>query len=130
MSGEVPVLFTSLAGISQHIESGKMRPLAVTSRNRFALFPNVPTIAETVVPDFDVMAWYALAGPRGLPPAVTVRLNELVQAMQKKPDFVDKLRAQAADVWSTTPREAQEFLAADVARWTRVIRDEKIAPQN
>jgi tripartite-type tricarboxylate transporter receptor subunit TctC len=130
MSGEVPVLFTSLAGITSQIESGKMKPLAVTSRARFPGLPNVPTVAETVLPDFDVSAWYALAAPKGLPPALTARLNEVVQSALKKPEFAERLRAQSADVWITTPREAQEFLATDVARWTRVIRDEKIPPQN
>jgi tripartite-type tricarboxylate transporter receptor subunit TctC len=80
MGGEVPIIFTSLAGMSSHIENGKVKPLAVTSRTRFAAFPDVPTVAETVLPDFDVSAWYALAGPRNLPPAIVAKLNEMVQA--------------------------------------------------
>jgi tripartite-type tricarboxylate transporter receptor subunit TctC len=130
IGGEVPILFTSLAGMAGHIESGKVKPLAVTSKNRFAAFPNVPTIAETVVPDFDVSAWYALAAPKNLPPAILARLNEMVQSTLQRPDIVEGLRLQAADPWPTSARDAQAFLATDVARWVKVIRDENITATN
>ena len=128
MSGEVPIIFTSLAGMSSQIESGKVKPLAVTSRTRFAGFPDIPTVAETVLPDFDVSAWYALAGPKNLPPAIVARLNEMVQATLRRPEIVQGLKLQAAEPWPTSAREAQAFLATDVARWTKVVKDENIAP--
>ncbi|MDR7094308.1 tripartite tricarboxylate transporter substrate binding protein [Hydrogenophaga laconesensis] len=130
IAGEVPLLFTSLAGMAAHIENGKVRPLAVTSKNRFALFPNIPSVAETVLPDFDVSAWYALAGPKGLPAPIVAQLNEMVQATLSKPSILETLRLQAADPWATSARDAQTFLGVDVARWTKVIRDEKIEVQN
>jgi tripartite-type tricarboxylate transporter receptor subunit TctC len=130
MAGEVPIIFTSLAGMSSHIESGKVRPLAVTSATRFSGMPNIPTLAETVLPGFDASAWYALAGPKNLPPDVVARLNDMVQATLRRPDIVQGLRQQAADPWPTSAREAQEFVAGDVARWTKVIRDENITPGN
>ena len=102
---------------------------AVTTKKRFAPLPNVPTIAETVVPEFDVLAWYALAGPKKLPAPVLARLNEAALAALKRPDVTDRLHAQGAEPWGTTPREAQAFLAGDVARWTKTIRDEKIPQQ-
>ena len=126
IAGEVPIIFTSMAGMSQHLQSGKLRALAVTSKQRFALAPNVPTVAETVLPDFDVSAWYALAGPKGLPAPVVARLNEMVQAMLAKPEIADGLRAQAAIPWPASAAEAQAFLAADVVRWTKVIAEAKI----
>jgi tripartite-type tricarboxylate transporter receptor subunit TctC len=130
ISGEVPILFTSLAGMSSHIESGKVRPLAVTSATRFSGLPNIPTVAETVLPGFDASAWYALAAPKNLPPDIVTRLNDMVQATLRRPDIVQTLRLQAADPWPTSAREAQDFVAADVARWTRVIREENITPGN
>lgn len=128
MAGEVPIIFTSLAGTSASIESGKVRVLAVTSRTRSPAMPDVPTLAETVLPGFDVSAWYALAGPKGLPQPIVARLNELVRSTLSRPEVLQTLRAQAADPWSTTPQEAQGFLATDVERWTKVIQDEKITP--
>jgi tripartite-type tricarboxylate transporter receptor subunit TctC len=116
--------------MSSHIESGKVRPLAVTSASRFSGLPNIPTVAETVLPGFDVSAWYALAGPKNLPPEIVARLNDMVQATLRRPDIVQTLRLQAADPWPTSAREAQDFVANDVARWTKVIRDENITPGN
>lgn len=128
MAGEVPVIFTSLAGMSSHIANGKVRVLAVTSGKRFSLYPDVPTVDETAVKGMDVSAWYALAGPKGLPAAIVERLNAMVVRTLSRSEVVESLRLQAAEIWTTSPAAAQAFLAEDVARWTRVIRDEKIAP--
>jgi tripartite-type tricarboxylate transporter receptor subunit TctC len=130
LAGEIPLLFTTAAGVTQHVESGKLRALAVTTRKRFVLWPNVPTIAETVIPEFDVLAWYAVAAPKNLPATLTRRLNQTVHDALKRPDVAEKLLALGAEVRSTTPSEAQAFVAAEVARWTKVIRDEQISPQN
>jgi tripartite-type tricarboxylate transporter receptor subunit TctC len=130
LAGEIPVLFTTAAGVTTHVEAGRIRALAVTTKKRFALWPNVPTIAETVVPDFDVLAWYALAAPANLPPALTNRLNGIVRESLKRPDVSEKLLSLGAETRPSTPRDAQSFLASEVARWTKVIRDENIPPQD
>jgi len=130
MSGEIPIIFSSVAGITPQVEAGKMKVLAVTTKKRFAPFPGVPTIAETVVPEFDALAWYALAGPKRLPAPILAKLNEAALAALKRPEVAERLHAQGAEPWGTTPRDAQAFLAADVARWTKTIRDEKIPPQD
>jgi tripartite-type tricarboxylate transporter receptor subunit TctC len=130
MSGEIPIIFSSVAGITPQVEAGKMKVLAVTTKRRFAPLPGVPTIAETVVPEFDALAWYALAAPKRLPAPILAKLNEAALAALKRPEVAERLHAQGAEPWGTTPREAQAFLAADVARWTKTIRDEKIPPQD
>ncbi|MBI3370666.1 MAG: tripartite tricarboxylate transporter substrate binding protein [Betaproteobacteria bacterium] len=129
-TGEIPVVFTSVAGIAPFIESGRMRMLAVTSNERYAALPSVPTVAETVLPGFDVRAWYSLAGPGKMPATIVTRLNAAVHAALGRRDIADKLLAQGAQPWLTSPREAQEWLASEVARWTKVIRDEKIQSVN
>jgi tripartite-type tricarboxylate transporter receptor subunit TctC len=130
LAGEIPLLFTTAAGVLSHVEAGRIRPLAVTTKKRFVLWPSVPTIAETVVPDFDVLAWYAVAGPKNLSPPLVNRLNVVVRDALKRPDIVDKLLGLGAETRPSTPQEAQAFLASEVARWTKVIRDEKIPPQD
>ena len=130
LAGEIPLLFTTAAGVTQHIESGRLRALAVTTRKRFVLWPQVPTIAETVLPEFDVLAWYAVAAPKNLPAPLTSRLNQTVHAALKRPEVGEKLLALGAESRLTTPAEGQAFVAAEVERWTKVIRDEKIPPQN
>ena len=129
LSGEIPILFTSVAGITPLLDSGKVKMLAVTGRERYSLTPGVPTIAETVLPDFDVMSWYALAAPKNLAAPIVAKINEAVQVAQKRPEIVDRLRVQAIEVFPSTPRQAQDLLASEVARWTKVVRDEKIPPQ-
>lgn len=126
IGGEVPFIFTSLAGMGPLLESGRLRALAVTSRNRFPGLPDIPTVAETVLPDFDVSAWYALAGPKGLPASVVNSLNELVRMAIARPDIADGIRAQAAIPWAAPAAESQAFVAKEVAHWTQVIRAEKI----
>ena len=128
-AGEVPVLFSSVAGVAPHVESGKMRILAVSTKKRYAALPNVPTIAETVVPEFDALAWYALAGPKGLPAPVLAKLNEAAHAALKRPDVASRIASQGAEVWGTSPGEAQAFLRSEVTRWTKVIREEKVQAQ-
>jgi len=128
--GEVPLIFTTAAGVTQHVEAGRIRALAVTTKKRFVLWPNVPTIAETVLPDFDVLAWYAVAAPRNLPPALVNRLSAVVRDVLKRPDVSEKLLSLGAETRPSSPREAQQFLASEVARWSKVVRDEKIPPQD
>jgi tripartite-type tricarboxylate transporter receptor subunit TctC len=130
LAGEIPLLFTTAAGVINHVEAGRIRALAVTTKKRFVVWPNVPTIAETVLPDFDVLAWYAVAGPKNLPAPLVNRINAVVRDALKRPDVVEKLLALGAETRPSTPQEAQAFLASEVARWAKVIRDEKIPPQN
>ncbi len=129
LGGEIPVLFTSVAGITPLLESGKVKMIALSSRERYPLMPGVPTIAETVLPDFDVTTWYALAAPKGLPAPIVAKLNEAVHVALKRPDVIERLRIQATEPYPSTPRAAQDLLSSEVARWTRVVRDEKIPPQ-
>ncbi len=130
LAGEVPLIFTTAAGVAQHVASGRLRALAVTTKKRFVLWPDVPTIAETVVPDFDVLGWYAVATPARLPAALAQRLNDVVHEALRRPEVKDKLLALGAEVRPTTPAQAQAFVAKEVARWTKVIREAKIPPQN
>jgi len=129
LSGEIPILFTSVAGITPLLDSGKVKMIALSSKERYALMPGVPTIAETVLPDFDVTTWYALAAPKNLPAPIVAKLNDAVQVALKRPDVIERLRTQATEPWPSTPRAAQDLLTSEVARWTKVVRDENIAPQ-
>ena len=129
-SGEIPVAFTSVAGITPLVQSGKMRVLAVTSKERYAPLANVPTVSEALLPGFDVRAWYALAAPKKLPSAIVSRLNQAAHAALNRRDFTEKLLAMGFQPWPTSAREAQEVLSSEVGRWTKVIRDEKVQSAN
>jgi tripartite-type tricarboxylate transporter receptor subunit TctC len=130
LAGEIPLIFNTPSGVETHVRSGRMRVLAVTTRNRSVLWPDVPTIAETVLPGFDVSGWYAVAAPKGLPAARVKRLNHVVRESLKRPDVGGKLTELGAEVTPTSPEEAQRYLASEVARWVKLIRDAKIPPQD
>lgn len=130
VGGEVPVIFTSLAGMSPYIDSGKVKVLAVTTRERFRLYPNAPTISETVLPGFDVTAWYAFAGPKGLRADIMAKLGEMVRVTLQRADVAESLRMQAAEPWHTSHDTAQRFVAEEVSQWRKVIQDEKLSELN
>src|SRR5690242_7633846 len=125
LGGEIPLIFNTPSGVEAHVKAKRMRVLAITTRNRFALWPDAPTIAETAVPDFDVRGWYGLAAPKNLPAALVKRINGIVTASLARPEVGGRLTELGAEVMPTTPQEAQRFLASEVARWTQLIRDEK-----
>jgi tripartite-type tricarboxylate transporter receptor subunit TctC len=124
------MMFATPIEVMQHVQSGKLRVLAVTSKERYAPLANTPSVSETLLPGFDVRAWYALAAPKKLAPAVVSRLNEAAHAALNRRDFSDKLLAMGFQPWPTSAREAQDILGSEVARWTKVIRDEKIQSAN
>jgi tripartite-type tricarboxylate transporter receptor subunit TctC len=130
LAGEVPLLFNTPAGIAAFMDGGKLRVLAITTAERFKLWPLVPTVAETVAPGFDVRAWYALAAPRGLSDRLVGRIGEAARAALKRPGITGKFLHMGSEITPTTPGEAQAFLAAEVVRWTKVIKDENIQPEN
>jgi tripartite-type tricarboxylate transporter receptor subunit TctC len=129
IGGEIPLIFTTAGGAANFVNSGRLRALAVTTKKRFALWPDVPTIDETVLPGFDVTAWYAVAAPKNLPAPLVQKLNTTVLAILQRQDIREKFTAFGAEPFPTSPRDAQQFLAAEVARWTKVVRDANIPPQ-
>ena len=130
LANEIPLLWTTAGGAAAYVDSGRLRALAVTTQKRFVLWPQVPTIAETVLPGFDVLAWYAVAAPKNMPVPLLNKLNATVLTILKRPEIVEKFLVLGAETRPTSPRAAQDFLASEVARWTKVVHDEKIPPQD
>jgi len=130
LTGEIPLIFNTPAGVEGHVAGGRIRILAITTKSRFELWPDVPTIAESAVPDFDVRGWYAVAAPRNMARSLIDRLNEAVQSTLKRSDVKGRFLSQGSEVTPTTAEEAQRFVAGEVARWTKVVKDENIPPQN
>jgi tripartite-type tricarboxylate transporter receptor subunit TctC len=128
--GEVPIMFGAPGEVQALAEAGKLRLIAVTSAERWKLMPDVPTLSETVLPGFDVRGWSGLIGPANLPPAVVSRLNEAARVALARPEVIDSFRAKGSEPAPTSAEEARRFVAGEVARWTKVIKDENIPPQN
>jgi len=120
---EVDLMFDSLSSSLPQIQAGKFRALAVTSLKRSKVLPDIPTIHETVLPNFDVSVWYAILAAAGTPAPIVQRLNaEIVKAMQA-PEAKSRIEAAGYDIVGSTPAELDAHIRAEIARWARVVKE-------
>lgn len=126
LSGQVPVFLNNFLAGAQMIKAGRLRALAVTSRNRSNAAPDVPTVAESGVPGYVVSGWYGLMLPAATPGPILRTLHEgTVKALRSK-EVTSRLSAEAADIVANTPQEFAAFLKAESDKWTGVIRKAKV----
>ncbi len=121
LSGKVQVLFDNLGGpVLEMVRAGTLRPLGVTSGQRWPLLPEVPAIAETV-PGYEIYVWYAVFGPRDTPPDVIAALNSTLKAVVADPKIVARFKADGGVPLSMTPDELAKFMAGDAANWHKMV---------
>jgi tripartite-type tricarboxylate transporter receptor subunit TctC len=128
ISGQVQAAFSPIAQAIGFIRAGKLRPLAVTSATRSAVLPDVPTASETV-PGYEASVWDALAAPANTPTAIVDRLNNEVGAILGDPSFKSRLADLGADPMVMTPSEFKGFIAAEIEKWGKVVREAGIKPE-
>ncbi len=126
ISGHVPLSIASVFVTKPHIDSGRMRPLAVTTTKRAADLPNVPTIAENGYPGFEAPAWWAVLAPAKTPADVVKRMNEELNKALKNPEVAKKLDAQGIDIMGGTPAQASAFIDKQMTIWSKVVKDNGI----
>jgi tripartite-type tricarboxylate transporter receptor subunit TctC len=129
VGGQVQMMFGPLVAIMPLAEASKLRALAVTSANRSALAPDVPTMIESGVAGFEVTGWYGLAAPAGTPKVAIDKLNAETNRALKAPELIEQFRLQGYEPLGGTPDEMNTQIKTDVERWTRIIRDAGIQPQ-
>jgi tripartite-type tricarboxylate transporter receptor subunit TctC len=122
IGGQVPLMFDTTVVAGPFIQSGKVRPLAVTSAKRVATLPDVPTMAEAGVPGYEVVSWQAMFAPAGTPPAIVQRLQTEVAAILKQPDVQERLAKLGVDPSGMAPQQLAEFQAAEIAKWAKVVK--------
>ncbi|MFO1082911.1 MAG: tripartite tricarboxylate transporter substrate binding protein [Reyranellaceae bacterium] len=122
MSGQIDMVFLGVASAASLIESGKLRAIGVTTTKRSPLMPDVPTLAESGLPNYDFEGWMALAGPAGLPSAVVDRLNAELKAALANPDVQESLRKMAVLVSASTPGQATAFFQSELDKHARLAR--------
>ena len=128
MSGQIQVMSVELTAAAQYIKEGKMRPIGIATAHRVAGV-DVPTVAESGYPGFEVTAWYAVFGPPGMPAPIVSRLHaEIVKAVAE-PDVRDRFRSLGATPVGGSPAELSSHVRAELARWSRVIKAGNIQPQ-
>lgn len=126
VAGTVPMAVGGVPVVSQHVASGRLRALAVTSIQRSPLLADVPTVAESGYPGFDAIFWIALIAPRGVPAEIVQRMNAEVNAVLRDADIAKQFAVQGASPAGGSPSELGAFMKNDIDTWTRVIREAKI----
>jgi tripartite-type tricarboxylate transporter receptor subunit TctC len=126
IAGNVQMLLPTLASATQHIQSGTMRGLAVTSAERSPLAPELPTAAEAGLPGFRLEAWWGLLGPAKLPIALVKRLNEELNAALALPDVQEVLAREGATPQPGTPEDFGNLIRSELAAWTQLVKDTQI----
>lgn len=122
IAGHVPLAVGSVFLAKPHVDSGKLRALAVTTSQRSANLPGVPTIAESGFAGFDAPAWWAVLAPAKTPPEIVKRMNEEINAALKLPEVADKLAAQGITTQTGTPAAAQAFIEQQIDTWAKVVK--------
>ena len=126
IAGHVPLSIGSVFVTKPHIDSGRMRPLVVTTSKRSPDLPNVPTMAESGIAGFEAPAWWAILAPAKTPPEILKRMNEEVNKALKNVDIAKKLDAQGIDIVGGSPEVARVFIDKQMDIWAKVVKDNGI----
>ncbi|MDW5442900.1 tripartite tricarboxylate transporter substrate binding protein [Polaromonas sp. SM01] len=129
IAGQVDVNFDTVPAVLQQIRSGKLRALAVTTRHRAASLPDVPTVMEAGVPDYEIGAWYMLMGQAGLPKPIVDALADAMNKTLQAPDVREKLVSLGTDIAGGSPQQAQVYLSSEIARWSKLAADKRIVAE-
>lgn len=122
LGGQIQVVFTSLPSAAGFIKDGRLRPLAVTSAKRAVGFPDIPTVAESGYPGFDVTPWFGFFATGGTPAAVVRQLNADVNELLRSAEVAERFNAAGADVYPTSPAQFGAMLKDDIAKWSKVVK--------
>ncbi|GAA6119199.1 tripartite tricarboxylate transporter substrate binding protein [Acidovorax sp. FG27] len=122
LGGQVQSMFDNTPSALPHVQAGRLRAIAITSAQRSPLLPDVPTVAESGFPGFDVQSWFGLAAPAGTPRPVIGRLNTALNQVLAAPDMRQRLQEMAATPVPGTPEQMRSFSAGEVQRWREVVK--------
>ncbi len=121
LNSRLDILFDPLPTSIEHIRSGALRPIAMTSAARSPALPDVPALGE-FLPGYEASVWVGITAPRATPPDIVAKLSGEIKAVLADPGFREKLTAMGAATWPTTPAELGEHVEAETAKWTKVIK--------
>ena len=129
ISGQLPINITNLPFLVAPVKAGRLRALAVASAKRHPLLPDVPTMQESGVPDFEVNSWYGVCAPAGVPEALLDKLNADIVSVLREPELEQRRSELGMPPAPTTREEFDKFIRAEIARWAQVIKDARIPKQ-
>ena len=123
ISGEVQLMFPTVSAVQPHVKTGKIRALAITSRQRSALAPDLLTAAEAGLPNYEAGTWNAVLAPAHTPQPLINRLNATLVNIMKTPEVRERFIARGAETITDTPAELDQFIAVEIKKWSKVIKD-------
>ncbi|MCK9512661.1 MAG: tripartite tricarboxylate transporter substrate binding protein [Pigmentiphaga sp.] len=123
MAGEAHMMFVTFGTVAGHIEAGTLRPIAVSSAQRAAIAPELPTVAEAGFPGFDVGAWYSIFAPAGTPKPIIDKLNAAIRQVLADDEYRDRLARDAIALSGSSPEELRDYLQDEVTKWAKVVQD-------
>lgn len=121
VGGHIPLMVSSMLATLPQVRAGKLRVIAITTGRRSPAIPDVPTIAESGVPDYDATLWYGILAPAKTPEALVKRMNAELATTLKNADVVEKLSTQAVEPHHTAPEKFAALIRSEVAKWSKVI---------
>ena len=122
LAGQYHFNFAGIQAAQVQVRAGKLRALAVTAPKRLAVLPDLPAVAE-VLPGFEVVGWYGVIGPAGLPKSIVARLHDAFVKVLNRPDVRDRIVADGSEPAGTTPEEFRLFMLADLAKWAKLVKE-------
>jgi tripartite-type tricarboxylate transporter receptor subunit TctC len=129
MSGQTSIMFDTLAAVQQHIKTGALKALAVTTANRVPSVPDIPTMAEAGLPGYETSTWGGVIAPAGTPKDVVAKLNAEFNAGLAQPDIKKKINDAGIETAGGTPQQFADFLQVEMKKWAKVAKDANIQPE-
>jgi tripartite-type tricarboxylate transporter receptor subunit TctC len=126
MGGQVQLMWATMPLSLRQVRAGKVKALGVTSTKRAALLPEVPAIAESGVPGYEVRTWWGILAPAGLTPAIAARLNAEIAGILGQPESAQRLEAEGAEPWPLSSAQFARVIGAELEKWRRVARESNI----
>ena len=121
IAGHLQLAALGFPGALPHVQSGRLRAIAVTGMHRSPLLPDIPTVSESGVPGYSVTSWYGVFAPAGTPRDIIVKLNTEIAGALKSAEVTSKLAALGAEVATTTPEEFGRIVREEIKKWARVV---------
>jgi tripartite-type tricarboxylate transporter receptor subunit TctC len=129
LGGQIQFFFADFATSSAQLKAGKINALAVLTRDRNPWLPDVPSLSETVMPGYHILAWVGLFGPAGLPPEVVKALADSIHKAMETPEVRDRFVASGTQLYWSGPKEFEAFVKSELVGWTAMIKEAGIEPE-
>jgi tripartite-type tricarboxylate transporter receptor subunit TctC len=129
MGGQVDLMFDAVTTMAEQVKAGKVRALATTGAQRSSVLPDVPTVHEAGVPNYEATIWLGVLAPKGTPKTIVDRLNEAISRITSQPAVRQEWGRQGATPMVMTPAAFEKYIQDDIAKWARVIRSANIKPE-